>query len=110
MSLCTYGLLACSAFPAQPCELKLLHAAIKGGKVTKAGGPCVGSPALDQTQGSSTLQAVCRIYHGQHLHGTALLQARRGQPRIASLLDVSLALGMAPRVQLHADCCWQHDH
>jgi hypothetical protein len=41
MSLCTYGLLACSTFPAQPCELKLLHAAIKGGKVTKAGGSCV---------------------------------------------------------------------
>jgi hypothetical protein len=39
MSLCTYGLLACSAFSAQPCELKLLHAAIKGGKVTKAGEP-----------------------------------------------------------------------
>jgi hypothetical protein len=41
MSLCTYGLPACSALPAQPCELKLLHAAIKGGKVTKAGGSCV---------------------------------------------------------------------
>ena len=39
MSLCTYGLLACSAFSAQPCELKLRHAAIKGGKVTKAGEP-----------------------------------------------------------------------
>ncbi len=37
MSLCTYGLLACSAFSAQPCELKLLHTAIKGGKVIKAG-------------------------------------------------------------------------
>ncbi len=33
----TYGLLACSSFDAQPCELRLLHAAIKGGKVTKAG-------------------------------------------------------------------------
>jgi hypothetical protein len=36
---CTYSLLACSAFSAQPCELRLLHAAIKGGKVTKAGEP-----------------------------------------------------------------------
>ena len=33
----TYGLLACSSFDAQPCELRLLQAAIKGGKVTKAG-------------------------------------------------------------------------
>ncbi len=42
ISLCTYGLLACSAFSAQPCELKLLHAAIKGGKVSKAGEPLAG--------------------------------------------------------------------
>ena len=33
----SYGLLACSTFDAQPCDLRLLHAAIKGGKVTKAG-------------------------------------------------------------------------
>jgi hypothetical protein len=33
----SYGLLACSSFDAQPCDLRLLHAAIKGGKFTKAG-------------------------------------------------------------------------
>ena len=37
LSMLTYGLLACSSFDAQPCDLRLLHAAIKGGKVTKAG-------------------------------------------------------------------------
>ena len=35
--MCTYSLLACSLHEAKPCDLKLLHAAIKGGKVTKAG-------------------------------------------------------------------------
>jgi hypothetical protein len=33
----SYGMLACSTFDAQPCNLRLLHAAIRGGKVTKAG-------------------------------------------------------------------------
>ena len=37
LSMLSYGLLACSSFDAQPCDLRLLHAAIKGGKVTKAG-------------------------------------------------------------------------
>ena len=67
MSLCTYGLLACSSFDAQPCELKLLHAAIKGGKVTKAGEPwrgldlplCVCSPAV-ACQVTSTMPSLQR--------------------------------------------------
>jgi hypothetical protein len=65
MSLCTYGLLACSAFPAQPCELKLLHAAIKGGKVSKAGGSCV------------CVSCTCLPGHLHHHHAPHLLSAAR---------------------------------
>jgi hypothetical protein len=72
-----YGLLACSSFDAQPCELRLLHAAIKGGKVTKAGEQASGrvtmivccSELLMRGSGQQTLRwtprPVLRL-HGRH--------------------------------------------
>jgi hypothetical protein len=49
LSMLTYGQQA-AGFDAQPCELKLLHAAIKGGKVTKAG---------EQASGPVTMIVCC---------------------------------------------------
>jgi hypothetical protein len=108
MSLCTYGLLACSAFPAQPCELKLLHAAIKGGKVTKAGEPWWARVSVSCNGLSGHLNAahamrhslfmVFMVWYGMHLARPAL-----NTLRCPALLQASRS--GAPSRHMWIRCC-----
>jgi hypothetical protein len=96
MSLCTYGLLACSAFSAQPCELKLLHAAIKGGKVTKAGEPLAGPM-------SDLLQWPARSPQCSARHAGLCMALHLALPALSTLRCAALL--QASQVVLHHATC-----
>jgi hypothetical protein len=74
MSMLTYGLLACSSYDAEPCDLKLLHAATRGGKTNEAGEAqqvlraCVGMHGNQQAHAFVTQQVLCPPATPAHAH------------------------------------------